>query len=178
MRLAALSIATAATLAAGAAQAENLRYFTYEPDSEAARYRTQDITFVVKPGLLNARVLKIYRKRGDDMDLHGAGQLSTGQLAQALPDEPELWNLKLYEVDDQQGAGFARGSCKGAQHAWLAFKALKPYQDLKMYVVTYDPASKSATLCETLAYRWRGEWKLPERKSDLGQEPGGPSDHR
>jgi hypothetical protein len=166
------------TLAAGAAQAAPLRYFTYEADSESARFRSADITLVVKPGLLSNKVFKVYRKRGDDLDLHNpGGSFSTGQLAPALPEENELWNLQLYAVDTKEGAGFARGACKGADKAWIAFKPVKPYQDLKIYVLKLDAETKAPALCETLSYRWRGEWKLPERKSDLGQEYGTGTPH-
>lgn len=173
----------AAALAASAAHAKD-RYFTYEPDSDSAKYRSDVITLTVHEDMLGRRVTKLYRTRGKELAL-GKPQaaFSGGQLVKMLKeDDDDTRGIQLYAVDVKDGAGFAHGACKGADRAWLAFTPVRPDRDLTIYVVKFDPDFKGPALCETLQYRWRAEWMLPYRANDAkaaGQEDdGAPSDPR
>jgi hypothetical protein len=183
VRAAAIGLAVAALgagLATGTAQAARDRYFTYEPQSDAARYRSAEITLVVRPGLLSSKVLRIYRARGKAFALDKPEGLFSGkQLHQALTGE-DIEGLHLYAVDVKDGEGFAHGACTGADRAWIAFTPIRPYRDLRIYVLKYDAEAKAPALCETLDYRWRAEWLLPNRPNDArvegeeGDPPAGP----
>jgi hypothetical protein len=84
-------------------------------------------------------------------------------------------------VDVKEGAGFAHGACKGADRAWIAFTPVRPYRDLKLYVVKYDDQTRGPALCETLSYRFRAEWLLPDRASlarmEGEEDQGGAGSH-
>jgi hypothetical protein len=154
----------ASAFVAGSAQARE-RYFTYEPDSDSARYRSDEITLAVRQDLLGRRVEKLFRTRGKALTLgKPEGAFSGGQLGKLLKGE-DVSGLQLYAVDVKDGEGFARGACKGADRAWVAFTAVKPDQDLHIYVLKRDPQTKAPELCETLAYRYRAEWQLPDGPS-------------
>jgi hypothetical protein len=158
-----------AVAAAGSAAAGDHRWFTYDADSPAAKHRSADITLEVEPGVLSSKVVKLYRKRGNDLDLNRPdGTFHVGDL-DALLGREETQNLRVYAVDTQDGEGFAQGACKGADRAWVALKAVKPYQPVRIYVLRYDAQAKAPALCETLDYRWRGEWRLPPRKNTASQ---------
>jgi hypothetical protein len=151
----------AAMLASGAAQARE-RYFTYEPDSDAARYRSQEITLVIEENVLGRRVLKLYRTRGKELRLEAPKvNFSERALSKLVDDGEDLHGLQFYAVNLKDGEGFARGACKGADRAWVAMTPVKPYQALRIYVLKLDPQTKGPALCETLAYRYRAEWQLP-----------------
>jgi hypothetical protein len=169
----ALGIALIFAFATAGEAAAKERYFAFEPDSDAARYRSLNITITVHVGLLSSTVLKIYRERGLDLSLERPGNtLSEGAVAKLLG--RDTGDLRLYKVNEKDGSGFAHGACKGATRAWLAFRPIKPYEPLRIYVLTYDEATKGPALCETLDYRWHGEFELPHQTRDLssGAEPG------
>jgi hypothetical protein len=169
MRIAPACVAVLALAAAGSAAAADFRWFTYDADSPAAKHRSADITLQVKPGVLSSKVVKLYRKRGKDLDLDRPdGTFHAGEL-DALLGRDEAEGLRLYAVDTKDGEGFAQGACKGADRAWLALKAVKPYQPVRIYVLRYDADTKAPALCEQLDYRWRGEWRLPPRKNSAAQ---------
>lgn len=163
-RLGLAVIAALAVMAAsGAAEAARLHYYTYEPNSDSARYRSQEITLIVQAGMWGSRVRRLYRTRGHDMALgRPDGVFSEGQLHRLLADE-DVRGLQLYSVDTKDGEGFAHGACKGADRAWVAFTPVRPYHDLRIYVLKYDAETKAPAVCETLDYRWRAEWQLPDR---------------
>lgn len=157
-----------AVLAATAASARE-RYFAYEPDSDAARYRSGDITVTLRVGLMGATAVKLYRERGADLGLaKPGGQFSQHDAERAIGEGGEL---QLFAVDAKDGEGFAHGACKGAARAWIAFRSIHAYEPLRIYVLKYDDAAKAPELCETLDYRWRGEFRLPSQNAGLA-EPG------
>ena len=87
----------AATLAAGAAHAKD-RYFTYEPDSDSAKYRSDVITLAVHEDLMGRRVLHLYRTRGKGLSLaKPQGAFSGGQLVKMLKqDDDDTRGIQLY----------------------------------------------------------------------------------
>ena len=129
---------------------------------------------MVKPGLLSSRVLKLYRKRGKDLELKKPdGTFSLRQLSGALgEDERDLLDLKLYAVDTKDGQGFAQGACDGADRAWIALKAVKPYEPLRIYVLKFDKEKKAPAVCEVLDYRWRGEFRAPIKRGKMQEQLG------
>jgi hypothetical protein len=148
--------------AAGPASAASLHYYSYEPDSDFARHRTQDVVLTVKVGLLGGvRVLHLNRTRGDHFDLRLGGPWAPADLRGPLG--PDARFASLYQVDPKAGAGFAYGACNGASKAWLALIAPRPFQPLRIVVLTQAPKTRKAVLCEVLDYRWRAEWELRQR---------------
>lgn len=144
---------------AGSACASTLHSYSYDPDSDFARHRTQDIILTVRRGLMGGeRVLHLYRRRGDGFDVRPSFPWSEQALGQALG--PDARGASLYQIDPKDGAGFARGACS-AEKAWLAFFAPKPYQPLRIVVLRNDPATRAPVVCETLDYVWHGEWLVP-----------------
>ncbi|HWE45619.1 MAG TPA: hypothetical protein VG407_06280 [Caulobacteraceae bacterium] len=175
--------AVLAAITAGAAQAKE-RYFTYEPDSASAKYRSDVITLTVREDMLGRRVEKLYRTRGKWLTLgKPQGAFSGGQLVKLLKsNDDDTRGIQLYAVDVKDGQGFAYGACKGADRAWLAITPVRPDRDLTIYVLKVDPETKGPALCETLQYRWRAEWQLPktanEAKSAGHEDDGAPSSPR
>ncbi len=182
VRVLAIGVVTAA-LIAGAAHAKE-RYFTYEPDSESAKHRSDVITLTVHEDMFGRRVQKLYRTRGQGLTLgKPQGAFSGGQLVKMLKqDDDDTRGIQLYAIDVKDGQGFAYGACKGADRAWLAMTPVRPDHDLTIYVLKRDPATKGPAICETLQYRWRAEWQLPRTPNEakaVGQEDdGAPSDPR
>jgi hypothetical protein len=180
--VAAIGVALA-TLAAGAAQAKE-RYFTYEPDSASAKYRSDVITLIVHEDVLGRRVERLYRTRGKSLALgRPQGAFSGGQLVKLLKsNDDDTRGLQLYAVDLKDGQGFAYGACKGADRAWLALTPVRPDKDLTIYVLKVDPETKGPALCETLQYRYRAEWQLPktanEAKAAGEDDDGAPTSPR
>jgi hypothetical protein len=166
-----------AGLMAGGAQAKDFKFFAYDADNAAAKHRSADITLVVRKSFMSSRVIKLYRKRGKDLDLERPdATFSLRQLASALAEsEDAVLDLRLYAIDTKDGEGFAAGACDGATRAWVAVKPVKAYQPMRIYVLKYDEATKSPGLCETLEYRWRGEWRLPPGTNTSRFEERGPS---
>ncbi len=157
--------AAAMVLAAAGSVAAKQRYYTYEPDSDTARYRSQEITLTVDAGMWGVKIERLYRTRGNDLRLgRPDGRFSDRQLGKILDGE-DAHGLQIYAVDVKDGQGFAHGACKGADRAWIAFSPVRPYRDLKLYVLKYDEETKAPALCETLAYRFRAEWLLPDKAS-------------
>ena len=174
---------TMAALMAGAAHAKE-RYFTYEPDSESAKHRSDVITLAVHEDMLGRRVQKLYRTRGAGLVLgKPQGAFSGGQLVKLLKsNDDDTRGIQLYAVDVKDGAGFAYGACKGADRAWLAMTPVRPDHDLTIYVLRIDPETKGPAICETLQYRWRAEWQLPnnpnEAKFEGENDDGAPATPR
>ena len=87
-------------------------------------------------------------------------------------DERDLLDMKLYAVDPKEGEGFAQGACDGADRAWIAIKAVKPYQPLRIYVLRFDKTKKAPAICEVLDYRWRGEFRAPVKGARMREQLG------
>ena len=164
-----------ACAAFGSAKSADLRYFAYQADNAEARHRSADIIVTVKPGMLSSRVIKLWRKRGKDLNLvrpeSGFAERDLAD-ALALPREDAV-DLKLYGIDPREGEGFVQGACDGAaDRAYLAFAPVKPSQPLTIWVLRVDAASHKPALCETLVYSWRGEWQMAPRNRRFADELG------
>jgi hypothetical protein len=168
-----LAAALAASLAlADQTEASTDRRFSYSAENEQAKHRTQDIHLLVRQGLLGGmRVLHLYRSRGDGFDLKPVySPWSEAKLKVALQGDPR--GVSLYAIDPVEGEGFARGACRGPR-AWLAMVPPQPLQPLVIAVLGDDPANHAPVVCETLEYRWQGEWQLPTRRNDSGRQERG-----
>ncbi len=162
-RFIALAAMLACALGASSVQAKE-RYYAFEPDNESARFRSADLTITVRQGLMGSTVKRIYRERGADLGLEPAGKTFGEREALRAIGEGQF-ELQLYAVNAKDGEGFAHGACKGASRAWIAFRPIHPYEGLRMYVLKYDEAAHAPALCETLDYRWRGEFLLPTHQN-------------
>jgi hypothetical protein len=171
-----LATVLGSTLAlAGQAQASTDRRFSYFAENEEAKHRTQDIHLLVRQGLFGSmRVVHLYRSRGDGFDVRPVyAPWGEGKLKAALQGDPG--GVSINEVDPVEGEGFARGACRGASKAWLAMVAPQPLQPMVIVVLGDDPANHAPVVCETLEYRWQGEWQLPTKRALQPKFDDGPT---
>jgi hypothetical protein len=168
-------VLAAALAAAGQASASVDRRFSYNAENDAAKHRTQEIHLLIRQGLLGGeRVLHLYRSRGDGFDLRPVySPWGEQKLKVALQGDPH--GVAIYAVDPVEGEGFTRGACHGASKAWLAMAPPQAYQPLVIAVLGDDPAHHAPVVCETLEYRWQGEWTLPTRRNDSPRFDDGPT---
>lgn len=159
-------------LAASAARAET-RMFSYDPISpDAKRLTGAGVTILFNQGLLGGgRPIKVLAtgvpaearlKDGRQKDL-GPGGLAAMQGVDT--------DATLYEVDAKaaQGKVYVRAFCPGSTRLWLAFSTIVVRRDLRIQAFGDDPKSsgtpnepKTARLCGTLDFSYRGEWRLPK----------------
>lgn len=170
---AATAVAAAALALAGQASASTEHYYSYGADNDAAKHRTQDIQLTLREGLMGRiTVLRIYRSRGEDFGLKAVyPPWGERALNKALEGPPT--GISFYQVDPQEGVGFARGACHGAEKAWLAMVPPKPYQPMRIVVLGDDAAAHAPVVCEMLDYQWRGEWQLPTKPNDSRRQEHG-----
>jgi hypothetical protein len=175
MKATAMAGLAAALALAGPASASTDRRFSYSAENEAAKHRTQEIHLLVRQGLFGGvRVLHFYRSRGDGFDVRPVySPWSDQKLKVALDGDPR--GVSLYEIDPVKGEGFARGACKGSPRAWLAMVAPQAFQPLVIAVLGDDPANHAPVVCETLEYRWQGEWQLPTKRNISPKLDDGPT---
>lgn len=157
---------------AGPAAASIDRQFAYAAENDAAKHRTQDIQLVLRQGLLGGvRVLHLYRSRGENFAVRAVyAPWGEGKLRAALQGDPR--GVAIYEIDPVAGGGFAQGACHGAERAWLAMVQPQPYQPLVIAVLADDAKAHGPVVCETLEYRWQGEWVLPSRRVGPRRDDG------
>lgn len=162
-----LGLAGVLALTSPAAASAAERWFAYEADGASARHRTGDLTVAVSRSLFGgARPSRLFRRRGADLPLTRDDRTfgaSAGPIAGA--------GASVYAVDEAAGRGFAQGACAGAPRAWIAMSAPRPYQPLQMHVLKADPVTRAPVLCETLSYRWRAEWDVPDRTRLPREDP-------
>ena len=166
---------------AGAASADSLHLYSYDPADAATRQAAGPLTFTFRKALLHTTVLKLmsteatataWLRPADDRAL-GRGGLPGVAGAESARDRD------LYEVQPaDEGAALISAFCPGAGRAWLAFSPLKLNRDLTVLVVGAPAAGGAPRLCRTLAFRFHGEWLLPPgrgidpRDLEFGRYPG------
>jgi len=176
-----LGLALGGLALAGAARADSLHLYSYDPADTPTRQAAGPLTFTFRKALLHTTVLKLmsteaqataYLRPADDKAL-GRG----GLLGAAGPDGSR--DRALYEVRSvEEGAALISAFCPGASRAWLAFGPLKLNRDLTVLVLGAPAAGGPARLCRTLAFRFHGEWLLPPgrainpRDLEFGRYPG------
>lgn len=166
MRFAALAIATALMIPAIALAGEGM--FTYYPANDVARKLTdRGLTFVFHKGLMGAvRMTSIMATEAPaSSDLEPASDRELGARLDALigrnADERDLYAIQ----PSAQGPAMIRAFCPGSTKGWLAFGAVRARRDVRVHALGDDPATGKARLCATMEFRYRGEWKLPGKRS-------------
>ncbi|HYE42363.1 MAG TPA: hypothetical protein VEA15_03130 [Caulobacteraceae bacterium] len=170
LRLIVLTIAAFAALA-GAAAAESMRYLSFEAMSDAAKWRTGDVTLAIRKGLLSRSVDVLFRRKGSDLPLHPSDAPFDVYALQPLMAGKDPDGYRLYAVDPKAGAKFTGFACEGkAEKSWVAISSPRPYKPLTIYVVRWDQETKAPALCVAMDYRFRGEWKFPPAANRAPQE--------
>jgi len=164
----------------GAAQANVMHLYSYDPANEASRDAAGPVTLQVSQGLLHATVLNLrstVAQATADLRPADARVLGGGGLAGVAPAGSGVRDL--YEVQKkEEGPELVSALCPGASRAWLAFSKVGMDRDLRIAVIGAAPG-KPARLCHLLAYSFHGEWRTPAtgpvlRERDLphGRFPG------
>ena len=175
----ALALFASVTLA-GAAQANVMHLYSYDPANDASRGTAGPVTLQISQGLLHATVLNLRSTVAQaTADLRPADPrvLGGGGLAAVAPASAGVRDL--YEVQKKdEGPELVSALCPGAARAWLAFSKVGMDRDLRIAVIGAAPG-KPARLCHLLAYSFHGEWRAPAtgpvmRERDLphGRFPG------
>ena len=155
---------------AGPAMADE-RFYAYDPVSNSARLLTRGITLQVERGLFGASLVeRLFSTAGSGSDGLERGGLSDAQMRAALPDAEES---NPYRIErDVTGSALGRVLCPGASEVWLVFGRVRPLRDITVQAVGVGQDGQ-ARHCQTLEYRYRGEWERPnDRDTPVG---GGPA---
>jgi len=168
-RLAAL-LAGCAVLAAGAAAADTMHLYSYDPADPATVRAAGPLTFTFKKGLLHTTLLNLrstvapataYLRLVDVRALGRGGFPADAEAVGVYRAE-----RNLYEVEpDAEGAALISAFCPGAGRAWMAFGPMRLNRDLTVLVLGAPAAGGQARLCRTLRFNFHGEWLLPAGRS-------------
>lgn len=172
MRPLRLTVAAALlAVTAGSAAADSMRYLSFEASTEAAQWRTGDVTLAIRKNLLSKRIDVLFRRRGSDLPLLPSDAPFDVYALQPLLVKHDPDNYRLYAIDKEAGSKFTGFACEGkADRAWLAISEPRPYRPLSIYVVRWDAEAKAPAVCVAMDYRFRGEWKMPPSSNRSAQE--------
>jgi len=174
-----LAVSLATGVIGGAARADSVHLYSYDPADVETRHAAGPLTFMFRKGLLHTTVLNLRSTEATaTANLRPADEkaLGPGGLAGALGSEPAERSLYQVEPGDE-GAALISAFCPGARRAWMAFGPLKLNRDLTVRVIG-APAAGRAKLCRTLRFSFHGEWLLPPgrqidpRELQRGRYPG------
>jgi hypothetical protein len=146
-------------LAPGVAAA-GIKLYSYDPADAATKESSGALTFRFFKGLLGQKVLEVYATEGNaQAEVDPAGPPpGAGPL--------EVRNGGFYRIrPDKEGDALVAGLCPGSSRGWLSIGPLRAYQDLEVHMLS-APANGPVTLCRTLIFRFRGEWKTPKDALD------------
>lgn len=154
-----------------AALADSMRYFSYDADSDSAKWRTGDVTIALRKGILSRRIDVLFRRKGSDLPLTPSdAPFQVSDMREILRGyDPD--GVKLYGVEPKAGSKFMPMACQGkADKAWIAVSNPKPYKKLFVWVVRWDDQAKKPALCVEMHYRFRGEWQFPPTPNRAAEE--------
>jgi len=152
----------AASLLAGPAHAEQ-RIYSYVPADEATRKRIDSgLTFVFDRGFMGMRIKEILATEARaQAAVDPASERELGaRLNDLLPQgsgERELYAIRAVD----QGPAMIRAFCPGSTKGWLVFGPLRAREGVRVHALGDDPAGGKARHCATMAFAFRGEWRLP-----------------
>jgi hypothetical protein len=158
----AVTLASLACALAGAALADTVHLYSYDPADADTRHAAGPLTFTVSKGLLHTTVLNLRATEAvATAYLHPVDEraLGRGGLAAAVGADPVERSLYQIEPKDD-GAALISAFCPGSARAWLAFGPVKFDRDLTVRVIG-APASGAPKLCRTLRFSFHGEWLAP-----------------
>lgn len=161
-RVLAVAAAFCALGLGGAARADSIHLYSFDPADAETVKAAGPLTFTVRRSLFRSTLLDLrsttapataYLKRVDPRVLGpgrmvGASGLSAGERA-------------LYEVDPRaEGAALIAAFCPGASRAWIAAGPLRFDRPFSLLVIGAAGAG-APRLCRTLAFNFHGEWRAP-----------------
>ncbi|MEO8926541.1 MAG: hypothetical protein ABI306_05195 [Caulobacteraceae bacterium] len=163
MRLLAFLAAAVAVALAPAAHATTLRIFSYDPADSETRHAAGAVTFEFNQRLIFTTVRRVLATEGQaSADLKPASEAALGRGGLSPLIGARAPERDLYEVQPgAEGSAMIAAFCPGARRAWMAFGRLRANQDLRVFVLGDNPAGGGARLCQTLAFSFHGEWRLP-----------------
>ena len=153
----------ALVLAGGAARADSVHLFSYDPADATTRQAAGPLTFTFRKGLFHLTLLNLrsteatataYLKPADEksLGLHGRSAAIAAALA----------GRDLYRVEDAaEGSALVSAFCPGQGRAWMAFGPVRPNRDLTVMVIGAPAKGGEAVPCQTLKFSFHGEWTLP-----------------
>ncbi|MGB0132645.1 hypothetical protein, partial [Dokdonella sp.] len=151
-------------LASATPAAADEHFYAYDPVSSSARLLTRGITLQVERGLFGrTRVMRLYATAGAGSAGLERESLPDTRLRAALPAGAEESNAYRVEAEGTGGA-LARVMCPGAGQVWLVFGRVRPLRDITVQAVGQGQDGQLRH-CQTLQYRYRGEWSRPEDHS-------------
>ena len=158
-----LAIAAAAALGWGAAAAETIRLFSYDPANAETRAAAGPLTFEFKQGLIRTTMVNIRATEAQaTADLRPASDKALGPNGLTPLIGAAAAERDLYEVQPaQEGQALIAAFCPGAKRAWMAFGRPRLNRDLRVYVLGDQAGRGPARLCRTLDFNFHGEWRLP-----------------
>ena len=147
---------------AGAAQADVMHLYSYDPADDSARAAAGPVTLQVRQGLFHVTVVNLRSTVAQaTADLRPADTRALGGRGLDAVVPPGGDERDLYEVQKKdEGPELVAALCPGASRAWLAFSKVGMDRDLKIAVIGAAPG-KPARLCHVLAYSFHGEWRAP-----------------
>jgi hypothetical protein len=163
----------------GAARADSVHLYSYDPADAPTRQAAGPLTFAFRKSLLRVTVLKLMSTEAQATAyLRPADERALGKGVTGTAGPAALRDRALYEVRPaEEGGALISAFCPGADRAWMAFGPIKLNRDLSVLVLG-APAGGPAKLCRTLAFRFHGEWLLPPgrpidpRELEFGHYPG------
>ncbi len=148
---------------AGAAAADTIHLYSYDPADQPTRDAAGALTFQVRKGLLHTTVMNLRSTEAPaTADLRPAGDRVLGPGGLAAVEGPRAQERDLYEVvHADQGQELIAALCPGAARAWLGFGKVRLNQALEIDVIGQAAGAKPR-LCHRLAYSFHGEWRAPD----------------
>ncbi len=140
-----------------------VRIFSYDPADQATRTIAGALTFEFDQRLMFTRVLRVHSTEGEaSATLKPAAEtvLGPGGLSRLIGEGGR--ERDLYEVSPTaEGEDLIHAFCPGSSRAWLAFGKLAYDRDLRVRVIGDSLDGGPAHLCQSLAFNFHGEWKVP-----------------
>ena len=154
-----------------AALADSMRYFSFDADSDSAKWRTGDITLAMRKGIISRRIDVLFRRKGSDLPLLPSDAPFGTEALKPILRGYDTDKVRLYAVEAAAGSKFMPMACQGAtQKAWIAISNPKPYKKLFLWVVRWDEQTRAPALCVEMHYRYRGEWQFPPTPNRAAEE--------
>lgn len=159
----AMAIAASCALWAGAAWADTVRLFSYDPANAQTRAAAGALTFEFKQRLVGTTMLNVRATEAQATAyLRPAPDKALGQAGLTPLIGPAASERDLYEVlSSGEGPALISAFCPGARRAWMAFGRPRLNRDLRVFVLGDTASGGPVRLCRTLDFNFRGEWRLP-----------------
>jgi hypothetical protein len=162
-----LALVIAALGAPGAARADEIRLFSYDPADAATREASGALTFTFRKGLLRNTLINLRSTEAPaTADLRRADEhaLGRGGLSRVIGAQSAERDVYAVEHTDE-GDALIAALCPGAAQAWMAFGQLHFDRDLTVRVIGAPAKGGAAKLCRTLKFSFHGEWRVPPTRA-------------